>query len=85
MSVQLDPELRARLKAAGDAPVDLIVRTADKPAQYAAQVAALGVEVRHAYTLLPGMAVTASGAAALRLADEPWVIGIEPDRAVRAL
>ena len=85
MSVKLDPTLRAQLAAAGDARVALIIRTADKPAQYAAACEALGVEVRYAYNLLPGMAVTATGEAALRLADEPWVISIEPDREVHAL
>lgn len=85
MSDKLDPTLRAQLAAAADAPVDLIVRTADRPAPYTARCAALGVEIRYTYNLLPGLAVTASGATALRLADEPWVVSIELDRTVRAL
>ncbi|MCW5880593.1 MAG: protease inhibitor I9 family protein [Anaerolineae bacterium] len=46
---------------------------------------ALGIAIRYTYNLLPGLAVTASGATALRLADEPWVVSIELDRTVRAL
>jgi hypothetical protein len=85
MSVKLDAAIRAHLAAAGDQPIDLIIRTKDKPAQYAATCAALGVQVQHTYNLLPGMAVSAPASVVLRLADEPWVVGIEEDRAVRTM
>ena len=81
----LDPALRAQLIALGDAPVDLIVRTRDKPDARVDACAALGVTIRYRYNLLPGLAISAPASAALRLAGEPWVDRIEPDRAVRAL
>ena len=85
MSHKLDPELRDSLHAAGDAPVDLIIRTDGKPGQYAAAFAASGVTVRHIFNLLPGLAVTAPASAILALANEAWIVRIEPDREVRTM
>lgn len=82
---KLDPALRAQLITLGDAPIDLIVRTRDKPEPHLAACAAMGIAVRHRYNLLPGLAVSAPASAALKLADEPWVDRIEADRPVRAL
>lgn len=82
---KLDPSLRANLRAAGDQPIDLIIRTAGKPAQYVAVCAASGIQIRHTYNLLPGMAVTAPASTILRLADEAWITHIEPDREVRTM
>ena len=85
MSHKLDPELRERLRAAGDATVDLIIRTDGKPGQYATVCAASGITVRHTFNLLPGLAVTAPASAVLALANEPWIVRIEPDREVRTM
>lgn len=85
MSQKLDASLRNTLTAAGDQPVDLIVRTQGKPAQYVAAFAQSGVSVRQTFNLLPGLAVTAPASAILRLADEDWIVSIEPDREVRTM
>ena len=85
MTQKIDPELRASLRAAGDGPVDLIIRTDGKPGQYASAFAASGVTVRHTFNLLPGLAVTAPASSILTLANEPWIVRIEPDREVRTM
>lgn len=85
MSQKLEASLRATLKAAGDQPVDLIIRTDGKPAQYTTAVAQSGVAVRQTFNLLPGLAVTAPASAILRLVDEAWIVSIEPDRAVHTM
>lgn len=85
MSAKLDAALRAHLAAAGDNRVDMIIRTSEKPAQYSASLAASGIQIRSTFNLLPGMAVSAPASAVLRLANEPWVISIEPDREVRTM
>ncbi len=85
MSDKLDPALRAQLQAAGDDPVDLIIRTTGSPRSYAATCAAQGVVVRHTYNLLPGPAVSGPASKLLALASEPWVAHVEPDRSVHTL
>ena len=85
MTQKLDPELRDSLRAAGDAPIDLIIRTEGKPGQYAATLATSGVTIRHTFNLLPGLAVTVPASAILALANEPWIVRIEPDREVRTM
>ena len=85
MSAQLDPATRASLVSLGDARVDLIVRTDGKPGQYTQACASQGIEIRHLFNLLPGMAVSAPAAAILRLADEDWVTAVEFDREVRTM
>lgn len=83
--MKLEATLRRQLAAAGDAHVDLIIRTTEAPTGHVAACEARGMTVRHVYKLLPGMAVTAPASAALALEDEGWVARIEPDQAVQTM
>lgn len=83
--MKLEATLRQQLAAAGDARVDLIIRTTDAPGAYVGTCEGRGMIVRHVYKLLPGMAVTAPASAALALEDESWVARIEPDQAVHTM
>lgn len=82
---KLAAPLRQQLAAAGDAHVDLIIRTTGAPGAYVAQCEARGMTVRHVYKLLPGLAVTAPAAAAVALAGEDWVARIEADGPVHTM
>lgn len=82
---KLDSRLRARLQADPDAAVGLIVRVAGNLDQRVQELARRGVEVRRCLRLISAVAVRATGRQALALDAEPWVLGIEEDREVRAL
>ncbi|MFN8474813.1 MAG: hypothetical protein U0822_21670 [Anaerolineae bacterium] len=85
MNGKLEAPLRQQLAAAGDARVDLIIRTTEAPGEHVAACEARGMTVRHVYKLLPGIAVSAPAAAALALESEPWVERIETDRSVHTM
>lgn len=85
MSARLDPQLRARLQAAPDVNVRLIVRVDGDLGRRAEELARRGVTVRRRLRLISALAVSATGGQALALSAEPWVRRIEEDLEVRAL
>ncbi len=82
---KLEAPLRQQLAAAGDARVDLIIRTTGAPDAHVTACEARGMTVRHVYKLLPGLAVSAPASAAMALADEDWVARIEADGPVHTM
>jgi len=78
----LAADLRRQWEADPQALVRAIVRVEGEANQYATVIESMGLRVRHAFTLMPALAVIGEAAALLRLAAQPWVIAIELDRAV---
>ncbi len=81
----LSQELKARLQENPGAMVRLIVRLKDDPAARVADVHALGLTVRHTYTLISAIATEGTAAASLVLAAESWVDSIEEDKQVHTM
>src|SRR5689334_7529098 len=80
------PGLAAAASAAGDAPVKAIVTYKGKPgATEKAAVKALGGKVKHAYTLINGMAVDIPAKNVEKLRESPKVTTVEHDATVTAL
>lgn len=79
---KITAEYYETLQSQGEAPVDAIVRVADRANRYRDLLVHRGLEVRRLFTLIPGMAVTGPARVLLDLLDEPWVMAIEPDRPV---
>src|SRR5262245_23152252 len=76
----------AAASAAGDTPVNVIVTYNGKPgAAEKAAVKALGGKVKHAYTLIEGMAVTVPSKNLEKLRKSPKVAAVEHDATVTAL
>ncbi len=82
---KIQPELKSKLESAPDAVVNLIVRLNDAPDARLADVRALGLTVRHTYSLVPGMAIQGTAAASLTLVDKPWVLSVEEDKPVHTM
>lgn len=78
-------EWLAELRALGDKPVDAIVRVAGDPETRVADVKRCGLDVRRTLRLVRGLAVHGPASALCRLAEEPWVLSVEPDLPVRTL
>ena len=85
MGAILDPTFEERLQSNPTQRFDIIVRTVDDPRYRVAQAAALGLSIRHTYSLINALAATGPGASVLQLADESWVEKIEPDEEVRTM
>ena len=81
----ISQELRAKLEQNANATVRLIVRLKDDPGSRVAAVQALGLTVRHTYSLISAIATEGSASASLALAQEPWVVSVEEDSAVHTL
>ena len=82
-SEKIAPSLASRLSAAGQEPLDLLVRTRDAPEDCAPRAEALGFRVRHRFRLTRTLALTGPATAVPHLAAEPWVERIEPDEEMR--
>jgi hypothetical protein len=78
----IEAALQRALEAYPQRDFRVIVRTGQAAAALVPECKAMGLEVHHVYKLVPGMAVSGSGAGILRLAEQPWVETIEPDQAV---
>ena len=81
----ISQDLKSKLQQNSNATVRLIVRLKGDPGSRVAAVQALGLTVRHTYSLISALAVEGSASASLALADEPWVVSIEEDSAVHTL
>jgi hypothetical protein len=82
---KIDDGLYQKLAAEPDQSVALIVRTAGDPQPHLQRLAELGLDVRRRFKMLPGVAVTGSANAALKLLGEGWVTKIEEDRPVHTM
>lgn len=82
---KIQPSLKSKLERAPNSVVNLIVRLKDAPDVRTADVRALGLTVRHTYSLVPGMAIQGTAAASLALAAKPWVLSIEEDKQVHTM
>jgi hypothetical protein len=76
------PALKSQLQREPDKRLDLIVKIEGQPRND--WLAARNIQIRRVYRLTPMVAVTCTGAAALELAGQDWVISIELDAAVSA-
>ena len=81
----ISQDLKSKLQQNSNATVRLIVRLKGDPGSRVAAVQALGLTVRHTYSLISALAVEGSASASLALAEEPWVVSIEEDSAVHTL
>ncbi len=83
--VNISSELDTQLKLQPDQMVDLIVRTQGDATPHLEWLAAARLQVTQQFRLSPGVAVSGSGASALKLVNQSWVISVELDQAVRAV
>ena len=74
--------LKSQWEREPDKRLDLIVKTQGQPR--IDWLAAHNIQIRQEYRLMPMIAVTCTGTAALELAHQDWVISIELDAAVSA-
>ncbi len=72
------------LRALGRTPVDAIVRV-DDPLVRRPAVEQHGLEVRRVLRLVRGLAVHGPAEALVALANESWVVSIEPDHPVHTM
>lgn len=82
---KISTELEQQLKAMPNRTVDLIVRTSGDVTPHLEWLASAGLQVRQQFRLSPGVAVSGSGADALKLLSQDWVITVELDSPVRAM
>jgi hypothetical protein len=82
---KIQPSLKSKLERAPDRVVNLIVRVKDPPNARVADVRALGLTVRHTYSLVPGMAIQGTASASLALAEKSWVLSVEEDKPVHTM
>jgi hypothetical protein len=81
----ISQDLKSKLQGNPDATVRLIVRLTGDPVSRVAAVQAHGLTVRHTYSLISAIAIEGAASASLALAEEPWVISIEEDKAVHTM
>jgi len=81
----IQPELKSKLECAPDSVVNLIVRFKDAPDVRVGDVCALGLIVRHTYSLISAMAIQGTASASLALAEKPWVLSLEEDKPVHTM
>ncbi len=79
------PTFWSYLEAHPDEEVAAIVRVQALSPEVESAAVAAGCHIRRRLTLLPSLAVRATGRALMALADHPLVVRIEPDQDVRAL
>jgi hypothetical protein len=80
---KISVELEQQLKAMPNRSVDLIVRTQGDPTPHLEWMASIRLQVNQQFRLSPGVAVSGTGADALILLDQDWVISIEADGPVQ--
>jgi hypothetical protein len=79
---RIDREFRTRLEKLGSTRVQAIVRVSGSPEQAAKRLRQAGMTVRHAYTLVPAVAVAGPAQTLLAVAGESWVLKVEEDKPV---
>jgi hypothetical protein len=78
-------ELRKTWRECPDDSFDLIVRVEGGLQERSAEMSARGVAVRRQFQLTNSLQIRCSGAQALTLAREPWLVRADSDRSVKAL
>jgi hypothetical protein len=81
----INPQLMAQFETQPEQPVDLIVRTEGDAAPRLAWFSRAGVDVKRQFRLTPGVAITCTGATALKLLLQDWVVSIEPDQTITTM
>ena len=82
---KISSALEHQLKNMPNRSVDLIVRTAEDAEPHLEWIQSAGLKVKQVYRLSPGVAVSGPGRAALKLADQRWVVSIELDAQVKTM
>ena len=82
---KMNTELEQRLKSMPNNMVDLIVYTHGDATPHLEWLASEGLKVTRQFKLKPGVAVTCTGADALKLLDQDWVMSIGEDAEVKAM
>ena len=82
---KINAELQEQIKSLSSKTFDLIVRTDGDAGPYVDWCREEGIEVKQQFRLSPGLAVTCSGEAALKLLDQAWVKSVELDKSVTIL
>ena len=82
---KIQPDLKSKLERAPDSVVNLIVRFKDAPDVRVGDVRALGLIVRHTYSLISAMAIQGTASASLALAKQTWVLSLEEDKPVHTM
>ena len=62
--------------------VAVIIKTAADPKPYLTRLTGAGFTVTRTFSLISAVAATGPAGAVIKLAAEPWVVSIEPDRPV---
>lgn len=81
----IDSQLREQFEEQPAKPFDLIVRTDGDAAPHLAWFQTAGIVVKQQFRLTPGVAITCTGAAAVRLLSQDWVKSIEPDQTITTM
>ncbi len=84
MKSRLQPGLEEWLRQCARKPLRLIVGVRGDLAERAEELERRGIVVSRRLSLVSALAVSATGAQALALGEEPWVAWMEEDREMRA-
>jgi len=82
---KISSELEQQLRSMPNRKIDLIVRTFGDVTPHLDWLASEGLQVTQQYRLSPGVAVTSTGADALKLIGQDWVKSVETDAPVSAM
>ena len=82
---KINLELAQQFETNSDSLFDLIVRTDGDATPHLTWCQEIGIQVKQQFRLSPGLAVTSSGAAALKLLDQDWVRSVELDKPVSTM
>jgi hypothetical protein len=82
---KMKPALQQQLRANPHEVVRLIVRTTGKARPHIPWLKSAGFEVTQQFRLTPGVAVSCTGAQALQLPAQAWVLSVEPDAPITTM
>lgn len=83
--VTIDPELIEQFENQLEQPFELIVRTNGDVSPHLAWFDSAGIAVKQKFRLTPGVAISCTGAAALRMLSQDWVKSVEPDQTITTM
>ena len=81
----ISSDLKTKLQSNPNAVVNVIARLTDDPSERLTSIQAHGFTVRRTISLISAVALQGPGSAALKLAQEPWVLSIEEDKIVHTM
>lgn len=82
---KVNAELRRMLKERPDDTFDLIVRVEGELQERSSELSAMGIDVKRKYKLTNSLQIRCSGAQALKLAREDWLVRADSDKPVKAM